>query len=135
LVWNNWSQLSPFQHGAPLSGIRLDVAPKNLYNCSYYTLHFESPSGALIRCVKRTEGEIPMKDHFDFGSLAIIALTFVLFVVALFAKGFTHDLLLEAGVFLVSVKLILMAYRNSVTSKELISEIKAIRKIMENSNT
>ncbi len=76
-----------------------------------------------------------MKDHFDFGSLAIIALTFVLFVVALFAKGFTHDLLLEAGVFLVSVKLILMAYRNSVTSKELISEIKAIRKIMENSNT
>jgi len=44
--------------------------------------------------------------------LAVI-ITFVLFAVALFAKGFTHDLLLEAGVLLVSVKLILMAYRNT----------------------
>jgi len=44
----------------------------------------------------------------------VAATTFVLFVAALFAKGFTHDLLLEAGVFLVSVKLIMMAYQNSV---------------------
>jgi len=34
--------------------------------------------------------------------------------VALFTKGFTHDILLEAGVLLVSVKLIIMAYKNSV---------------------
>ena len=34
----------------------------------------------------------------------------------LFLKGFTHDLLLEAGVFLVSVKLILMSYRSSLAS-------------------
>jgi hypothetical protein len=31
----------------------------------------------------------------------------------LFVKGFTHDLLLEAGVFLVSLKLILMARKNA----------------------
>ena len=43
-----------------------------------------------------------MKQHLDMGSLIVIIVTFILFLVAPFAKGFTHDLLLEAGVFLVS---------------------------------
>ena len=47
------------------------------------------------------------------GSLAVITITLILFVTALFVKGFTHDLLLEAAVFLVSVKLIVLSYRNS----------------------
>ena len=55
--------------------------------------------------------------HFDFGSLAVIIITFILFALALFTKGFTHDLLLEAGVFLVSVKLILMAYKNTTRTR------------------
>ena len=50
-----------------------------------------------------------MLKHFDVGSVFVIIITFVLFALALFTKGFTHDLLLEAGVFLVSVKLIIMA--------------------------
>ncbi len=54
--------------------------------------------------------------HFDKGSLIVIAVTFILFVSALFFTGFTHDLLLEAGVFLVSVKLIIMAHKASVTA-------------------
>jgi len=58
-----------------------------------------------------------MKKHFDVGSMMVIIVTFILFTMALFAKGFTHDLLLEAGVFLVSVKLILIAYNNSVHVK------------------
>ena len=37
--------------------------------------------------------------HFDIGSIIVIAITFVLFVMALISTGFTHDLLLEAGVF------------------------------------
>jgi hypothetical protein len=49
-------------------------------------------------------------------SLLIIVMTVILFVTALFAKRFTHDLLLEAGVFLVSVKLILLAHKSSVAS-------------------
>ena len=53
-----------------------------------------------------------IKKHFDLGSLIIIGVTFILFVSALFTKGFTHDILLEAAVFLVSVKLIIMAYKN-----------------------
>jgi hypothetical protein len=72
-----------------------------------------------------------MSKHLDLGAVAIIAVTLVLFVIALFAKGFTHDLLLEAGVFLVSVKLIVMAYKNSVTSQEIAKELHAIKKILE----
>ena len=59
------------------------------------------------------------RNHFDLGSLLVIAATVVLFAAALFFTGFTHDLLLEAGVFLVSVKLILMAYKSSVSSQSL----------------
>lgn len=55
-----------------------------------------------------------MPKHFDFWSIMVITLTLVLFVLALLIKGFTHDLLLEAGVFLVSVKLILMSHKNSM---------------------
>jgi hypothetical protein len=51
---------------------------------------------------------------FDPGSLVVIAITLVLFVWALFEKGLTHDLLLEAGVFMVSVKLIIMSYKSSL---------------------
>jgi len=50
-----------------------------------------------------------MNEHFDKGSLIVIVITFVLFTLALFTKGFTHDLLLEAGVFLVPVKLLIIA--------------------------
>jgi hypothetical protein len=57
-----------------------------------------------------------MVKPMDTGSLLVMAVTLVLFVVALFTKGFSHDLLLEAGVFLVSVKLMLMAYKSSVAS-------------------
>ena len=69
-----------------------------------------------------------MFKHFDLGSLIVILTTFVLFVLALFTQGFTHDLFLEAGVFLVSVKLIIMAYRNNVNNQVIakdLSEIKA----------
>lgn len=57
--------------------------------------------------------------HLDLGSRLVILVTFVLFVVALFIKGLGHDLLLEGGVFLVSVKLIMMAYKNSVATRQL----------------
>lgn len=72
-----------------------------------------------------------MSEHFDVGSLIVIAITFVLFILALFTKGFTHDLLLEAGVFLVSIKLILMTYKNSVTTKTLLKELQDIKKALE----
>jgi len=69
-----------------------------------------------------------MNDYFNPGSLAVISVTFVLFVLALFTKGFTHDLLLEAGVFLVSVKLILMGYKNSVDNKAILKELAEVKR-------
>jgi len=69
--------------------------------------------------------------YFDVGSIAVIAITFVLFVMALFFTGFTHDLLLEAGVFLVSVKLIMMAYKSSVESEYIHRELKEIKELMK----
>lgn len=60
-----------------------------------------------------------MRQHLDPWSRVIILVTFILFVAALLIKGLGHDLLLEAGVFLVSVKLILMAYKNSVAAAKL----------------
>ena len=70
--------------------------------------------------------------HFDMGSIIVIAITFVFFVMALFFTGVTHDLLLEAGVFLVSVKLIIMAYKASVSSKNIHRELEEIKKLLKN---
>ena len=71
-----------------------------------------------------------MKKHFDTGSMFVIIVTFVLFMLALFSKGFTQDLLLEAGIFLVSVKLITMAYLNSVYIKSIGNELKEIKGLL-----
>ena len=56
-----------------------------------------------------------MDKHIDFGTFAVALVTLALFLAALFTKGLSHDLFLEAGVFLVSVKIIVMAYRNSIS--------------------
>lgn len=69
--------------------------------------------------------------HFGVVSIFVIIITFVLFVVALFVTGFTHDLLLEIAVFLVSVKLILMTYSNSVNAKRLERKINRIEKKLD----
>ncbi len=64
--------------------------------------------------VTAREVKLDFKHPLGLTSFAVIILTFVLFVAALFTKGWTHDLLLEAGVFLVSVKLIIMSFKNTV---------------------
>lgn len=69
-----------------------------------------------------------MYKHFDTPSILIILITLVLFSIALFTQGLTHDLLLETGVFLVSVKLILMSYTNSVTAQKMLNELEEIKK-------
>jgi hypothetical protein len=75
-----------------------------------------------------------MRKHFDPGSILVIAVTLALFVFSMFATGFTHDLLLETGVFLVSVKLIVGAYKSSVATTELkdkLDEIHAVVRRLE----
>jgi ABC-type multidrug transport system fused ATPase/permease subunit len=69
--------------------------------------------------------------HLDPWSMMVLVITFALFVIALFVKGLTHDLMLEAGVFLVSVKLIIMAFNNSMQAKELAQKLERIQAALE----
>jgi hypothetical protein len=82
---------------------------------------FGWPDGEILGTIT-----LLMKKHFDPWSLIVIVLTLVLFAVALVKKGFTHDLLLEAGVFLVSAKLVLMSYKLSVTMVNLQQQVEEI---------
>jgi hypothetical protein len=68
-----------------------------------------------------------MGRHLDRETQLTLAITVVLFVVALFDKGLTHALLLEAGVFLVSVKLVLMSYKASEHIGALGAQLTAMR--------
>ena len=72
-----------------------------------------------------------MIKYFDRGTIIVIVVTVILFTVALFVKGFTNALLLETGVLLVSIKLIMMAYRNSVNYRDLKNELNEIRRLLE----
>jgi hypothetical protein len=64
--------------------------------------------------------------QLDVASTIVIVITFILFTVAVFEKGLTHDLLLEAGVFLVSVKLILMNAKSNAADAKMDARLTAI---------
>jgi hypothetical protein len=67
-----------------------------------------------------------MRKLLDTGSMLVMMVTVVLFVVALFVKGLGHDLLLEAGVLLVSIKLMIMGYRNALSTDRLHEDLRTI---------
>ena len=71
-----------------------------------------------------------MSRYLDPWTIVVIILTIVLFVVALFVKGFTHQLLIEAGVLLVSIKIILMSYQNIRNFEELKKDLTEIKEIL-----
>jgi hypothetical protein len=52
-----------------------------------------------------------IRRQIDFASALTLLVTIALFAIAIVEKGLTHDLLLEAGVFLVSVKLVLSTFK------------------------
>jgi hypothetical protein len=67
-----------------------------------------------------------MKRYLDTGSFIIAAVTLVLFIAALFVKGLTKDLFLEIGIFLVSIKIILMTYKSTVATERLERKVDTI---------
>lgn len=71
-----------------------------------------------------------MTKYFDAGTIIVILITILLFTVALFVKGFTNELLLEAGVLLVSIKLIMMAYRNSINYEDVKKDLNEIKQLI-----
>jgi hypothetical protein len=66
----------------------------------------------------------------DPWAIIVVILTVALFVLALFLKGLSHDVLLEAGVFLVSLKLILMAKKNAEVDSRLEEHLIEIKKLL-----
>lgn len=72
-----------------------------------------------------------MKKHLDLSNTIVIALTFILFVIALFNTGFTKDLLLEAGVLLISVKIIILGASNRISNMEIIKKLDEISEKLE----
>jgi len=66
------------------------------------------------------------RKRIDKASLATILVTVLLFGVAIFEKGLSHELLLEAGVFLISVKLILSSAKNDIVTAEIQQQLDEI---------
>ena len=60
----------------------------------------------------------------------VILMTVGLFGLSLAVKGFTHDLFLEAGVFLVSVKLILMTGKNTASEERMERHLDQIKDLL-----
>ena len=73
-----------------------------------------------------------MRKRFDFWSIVVVLLTLVLFIASLFQKGMTHDILLESGVFLVSVKLILMSHKSRTMAGEIEDRLDEIKSMLRN---
>ena len=67
-----------------------------------------------------------MNNRLDPSSVIVAGITLALFVAALFVKGFTHDLLTESAIFLVSVKIIMMAYKNNVDIRRMNDKLDTI---------
>jgi hypothetical protein len=72
-------------------------------------------------------------NYLDPLSLVVIILTLVLFVIALFVKGFGHELLQECGVFLVSVKLIMMSHKNGASAQRAEERLAKIQDLLQGS--
>lgn len=70
----------------------------------------------------------------DPWTIVVIVLSVGLFGLSLAVKGFTHELLLDAGVFLVSVKLILMAANNAAAEKRLELQLTQIKELLAGNN-
>jgi hypothetical protein len=76
-----------------------------------------------------------MRKYLSTIDLIVIIVTFLLFTIALFVKGLTHDILVEAGVLLVSIKIIVMNYRITVLNKAILEKLDEIREtIREKAN-
>lgn len=118
--WVTELEIKTARHGGRSCNIDTTKGPSGLLR----------PDSAWTVKSKRDAG-MRIAENFDRGALVVIAITLILFVGALFTKGLSHDLLLEAGVFLVSVKLIMMAYGNNKATKELDGRLSEIQQTLD----
>ena len=69
---------------------------------------------------------LKLRENIDAPSTIVILITLALFIAALFTEGFTHDLLLEAGVFIVSVKIIMLSYQSAERARSVDEKLERI---------
>ena len=62
--------------------------------------------------------------------IIVILITFILFTAAVFTRGITHYLFIEAGVLLVSIKIILMNYKSYLATSSILKEMEEIKKMI-----
>ncbi|MFN8241489.1 MAG: hypothetical protein U0X39_12180 [Bacteroidales bacterium] len=72
-----------------------------------------------------------MIKYFDTGTIIVILITALLFILSIFLKGLTKEILLEAGVLLVSIKLILMAYKTGSQYSDLKKDLEELKEILK----
>lgn len=68
-------------------------------------------------------------------TIAIILITLALFIAAVFTTGITHDIFLEAAVFLVFVKVIFLTIRTNTITKNILKQLEGIKSLLLNKKT
>ena len=63
-------------------------------------------------------------------TITIISATLALFIAAVFTKGLTHDIFLEAAVFLVSVKVIFLTFRTNTMTKNILKQLEDLNSLL-----
>lgn len=67
-------------------------------------------------------------------TISIVLITLALFIAAVFTTGITHDIFLEATVFLVFVKLIILTNRTSTITKNTLKQLEGIKSLLLSKN-
>lgn len=74
---------------------------------------------------------MPKKERLERWSTITLVITVVLFAISVFVTGFTHELLLEVGVFLVSMKLVLNSSKAALAIEKIDERLNAIQVHLE----
>lgn len=73
----------------------------------------------------------PNGKKLDFATTLVILMTAALFVLAVVVKGIGKDLLLEAGVLLVSIKLIMMSFKQAAEARAIREDLDRILELLK----
>lgn len=68
-------------------------------------------------------------------TIAIILITLALFTGAVLTKGITHDIFLEAAVFLVSVKVIFLTFKTNTMTKNILKQLEGLNSLLLSKKT
>ena len=74
---------------------------------------------------------MPKTRFLNVASSGTILITLVLFTIALFKHGLTEKLLLESGVFLVSVKLVLTSTKAEIANEQVLDRLAKLELLLQ----